>query len=57
MGSLEDFDPTAAAQFWITKKKRHTKSNSKSKQQTWFNGVYNQLEIIVEKKVKPKIMF
>lgn len=42
MGPLETFDPTSAVQLWLSKKKRHEKSNYKSHQQEWFNGVFDQ---------------
>lgn len=57
MGTLEEFDPTCAAQQWISLKDRRQCSTPKATQQEWFSGVFPNAEQVQRKKNQGKITF
>lgn len=59
MGTLENFDPSAASNLWMTKKKRRLKLdvNVETHQQPWFNGVFDAAKSDEKKQYKAIIKF
>lgn len=41
MGSLEQFDPTAAVEYWMSTRNRKPKTSDTNKEREWFHGVFD----------------
>lgn len=45
MGTLDDYDPTAAVEYWMRTRHRRQKMEIKARQQEWFKGVFKEASI------------
>ncbi len=57
MGSVEQFDPTPAIDYWLSKKNRRPKSSDNRREQEWFFGVFEAAKSGRDRKFQPKIQF
>lgn len=44
MPTVAEFDPTAAAQYWMTQKNRQPHESSTRKKQEWFKNIFKEAE-------------
>lgn len=45
MGTLDEYDPTPAVEYWMAKRNRRQKVDIKERQQEWFKGVFKEASI------------
>lgn len=57
MPTLDKFDPTAAVQHWMAQKKRKPTQGSKSNQQEWFKGVFDEVDELFQRNHSPIVKF
>jgi hypothetical protein len=57
MPTLDKFDPTDAVRHWLATKKRRPFEGSKTKQQEWYKGVFDEADMLFKRKHTPIIKF
>lgn len=57
MGSVSQFDPTPAVNYWLSMKNRRPKSSDTWREQEWFFGVFEEAESGRKRKSQTKLQF
>lgn len=52
MVPLVEYDPSDAVKFWMEKKDRRPHIGQKNRQQEWFNGVFPEAKLRINKTLK-----
>lgn len=57
MPTVEKFDPTPAVHHWMDQKNRRPIQGSKTRQQEWFLGVFDEAEELFQRKHSQIVKF
>lgn len=57
MGTLEQFDPHSAIEYWMHQRNRRPKLSGSSREQEWFHGVFDDSSSGHRRNIRPKIEF